>query len=391
MDQDSFDVIVVGGGIVGTAAAYFLVRRGASVALVERDRIGQGTTARSFAWINASSKVADEPYHRLNALGAGLYKELGSTFGDSRLGLHRTGMLQCISRSDAAGHAAMMEQADYLTRYGYPHSVIDAAALAELEPHITFDDEVTAIHAMSEDWLDAPQCTRVLADEVRNLGSIVLEQCAAQELTMSDYGAISGLVTQHGMFSAPRVLIAAGHETPEVLAQLTGYEAFSARFPMNRVPGLLVTTPDNDRTRNLHHVIYFDSPAGAFHIRPAPNGGLRMGADDTDGMIAEDASAGRMQEAAARLLSYARARVPELIGDITAEQCELALGIRPYPHDGKTLAGPLPGSEGLYLIATHSGITLAPALGTLMAELIIEGSTSDALRPFSLDRFPGFS
>ncbi|MGY8997148.1 MAG: FAD-dependent oxidoreductase, partial [Alphaproteobacteria bacterium] len=99
----------------------------------------------------------------------------------------------------------------------------------------------------------------------------------------------------------------------------------------------------------------------------------------------------RMAEAATRLLSFARARVPGLIGDVTTEQCELALGIRPYPHDGKTLAGALPGSQGLYLIATHSGITLAPALGQLMATLMIEGDMSDALRPFALERFPGFA
>ena len=76
MTENQVDVAVIGGGIVGSAAAYFLARRGARVALVERDRLGQGTTARSFAWINASSKIADEPYHRLNALGASIYHEL---------------------------------------------------------------------------------------------------------------------------------------------------------------------------------------------------------------------------------------------------------------------------------------------------------------------------
>ena len=59
-------------GIVGLTAAFYLARRGQRVAVVERNRIGSGTSSRSFAWINATSKVADEPYHRLNALGAAL-------------------------------------------------------------------------------------------------------------------------------------------------------------------------------------------------------------------------------------------------------------------------------------------------------------------------------
>jgi glycine/D-amino acid oxidase-like deaminating enzyme len=391
MTENQVDVAVIGGGIVGTAAAYFLARRGARVALVERDRLGQGTTARSFAWINASSKIADEPYHRLNALGASIYHDLADDFGAERLGLHRTGMLQCISRNDASGLAALEEQAGYLGRYGYPHRLVDADALSKLEPAITFGDDATAIHAMSEDWLDAPGFVTFLADEVRAMGSRVLEECTAISLELTDDGAVSGLITDQGTLSTTKVLIATGHETPEVLAALTGYEAFAARFPMNRVPGLLVTTPANKRAEELRHVIYFDGPTNAFHIRPAGNGRLRMGADDTDGMISEDASPERMAEAATRLLSFARARVPGLIGDVTTEQCELALGIRPYPHDGKTLAGALPGSQGLYLIATHSGITLAPALGQLMATLMIEGDMSDALRPFALERFPGFA
>ena len=55
-----FDAIVVGGGIVGCSAAFYLTRRGLSVALVERHRVGGGTTNASFAWINATAKVAED-------------------------------------------------------------------------------------------------------------------------------------------------------------------------------------------------------------------------------------------------------------------------------------------------------------------------------------------
>jgi glycine/D-amino acid oxidase-like deaminating enzyme len=391
MSENQVDVAIIGGGIVGTTAAYFLAHRGARVALIERDRLGQGTTARSFAWINASSKIADEPYHKLNALGASIYHDLADEFGAENLGLHRTGMLQCISRQDVSGLSAMEEQAGYLERYGYPHRRIDAYTLSSLEPAITFDDDATAIHAMSEDWLDAPEFVAFLAGEIRAMGSQVLEGCTATALDLNHDGSVSGLLTDQGTLSTSRVLIAAGHETPAVLAALTGYEAFGARFPMKRVPGLLVTTPPDRNAEALRHVIYFDGPTHAFHIRPAGNGRLRLGADDTDGMIAEDTSPENLLMAGSRLLDHARARVPELIGNVTAEQCDLAVGIRPYPHDGKTLAGALPGSEGLYLIATHSGITLAPSLGRLMAELMIDGSVPKALQSFSLERFPGFA
>ena len=48
-------------------------------------------------------------------------------------------------------------------------------------------------------------------------------------------------------------------------------------------------------------------------------------------------------------------------------------------------------ARGLYVLATHSGITLAPAIGALMAEWIATGNRPDTLAPHGLERFPGFS
>ena len=390
MDHNRFDVVVVGGGIVGSAAAFCLGRRGLTVALVERDRIGGGTTGSSFAWINATSKVADQAYHRLNAMGAALYRELAVEFGEARLGLHPSGMLQCVSRNDATGHKAMYEQAKRLRRYGYPNCILAARELAAIEPHIPFGDDAEALFAMADNWLDAPFFVRFLASELRSMGSVVIEGCAAKELQMTDDGTITGVVTAQGTLNAPKVLVTVGPDTPEVLSELTGYDAFATRFPITRVPGLLVTTPSTAPSQLLRHILYVDSPVDALHLRPTANGGLQLGADDTDGMVADDPSPDRMREAATKLLRRAKALIPGFVGEACLDDCELAIGIRAYPQDGKTLAGALPGAEGLYLIATHSGVTLAPVLGKLMAETIVDGLVPEPLQPFSLERFPGF-
>lgn len=390
-DQKTYDVVVVGGGVVGSAAAFYLARRGATVALLERGKIGGGTSSRSFTWINATSKVADEAYHRLNAMGCALYEALAGELGAAAIGWHQTGMLQGARRGSESDYAAMREQAAYLTQYGYPHRLVTADELAALEPAIRFDADTEAIYATSDAWLDAPTFTAAMADRLRAMGSTVVEDCAARSLVLDDDGTITGVSAEGGLFPSPKVLVAAGPDTPEVLAHLTGFDAFAARFPMNRVPGLLVTTPANDASRRLRHVIYIDDPADAMHIRPDASGGLRIGADDADGMVAEDSSPDQVAAAAAMVLDRAMTRFPGVVGQVDPDDCDVAIGIRPYPLDGKTVAGPLPGSEGLYVIATHSGITLAPALGELMADLIIDGNLPDALKPFSLDRFPGFA
>ena len=383
-DQNGFDVVVVGGGIIGSCAAFSLGRRGLRVALVERERIGGGTTGSSFCWINATSKVADEAYHRLNAMGARLYRELAVEFGEARLGLHPGGMLQCVRRSDATGHKALHEQFERLQRYGYPSCLLGAADLAALEPHVSFADDAEALFAMADDWLEAPLFARFLADELRTMGSAVIEDCAAKELQMTDEGTITGVVTAQGTFKRR-------HPDGQVLSDLTGYDGFAARFPTTRVPGLLVTTPSTAPRRLVRHILYVDSPADALHLRPAANGGLQLGADDTDGMVGEGASPERTREAATRLLRRTKALLPGFVGEACLDECELAVGLRAYPQDGKTLAGALPGAEGLYLIATHSGVTLAPALARLMTETIVDGLVPEPLQPFSLERFPGFA
>jgi glycine/D-amino acid oxidase-like deaminating enzyme len=186
------------------------------------------------------------------------------------------------------------------------------------------------------------------------------------------------------------VLLAAGPGTPEVLSELTGYDGFAARFPLRRVPGLLVTTPDLGARRLARHVVYFGGPP-EFHLLPDFGGGLKLGADDTDGMIAEDGALECQRAAARILLDRAAERLPGFAGAALLDDCRLAIGVRPYPADGVSLAGPLPGAAGLYVIATHSGITLAPALGRLIAETISTGRTPEALAPFRLERIEGLS
>lgn len=387
--MSQFDVVVVGGGIVGCASAFSLARKGLHVALVERDSIGCGTTSNSFAWINATSKVADESYHRLNALGGSLYRELAVEFGEARIGLYPSGMLQWVRRSDETGYKAMTDQCERLQAFNYPVIRVGRAQLQAMEPHLRFPDDVEGLYAMADPWLDAPFFARFMADEAQKLGAQVLEHCPARELEMTDEGRITGVTTDAGVLSAPRVLVAAGPGTPEVLSELTGYDGFAARFPMNRVPGLLVTTPSAAPQALVRHIIY-TLVGDAFHVRPAPNGGLRVGADDTDGMMADEPSEARIRAAAVTLLERTQALIPGFVGAACIDECDLRIGVRPYPQDGKTLAGELPGADGLFVIATHSGVTLAPALGQLMAELIVDGVKPAALEAFSLDRFQSF-
>ena len=63
------------------------------------------------------------------------------------------------------------------------------------------------------------------------------------------------------------------------------------------------------------------------------------------------------------------------------------IGVRPMPTDGVTIAGRIPGLANAWMLATHSGVTLGPLLGRLIADEIVGGTPSTVLAPFRPDRF----
>ena len=91
------DVVVIGGGIVGVSAAYYLARRGVSVALVEKGRIGAEQSSRNWGWCRQQNRDARELPMATTALA--LWDRLAEETGQD-LGFRRCGLLY-LSDDDA--------------------------------------------------------------------------------------------------------------------------------------------------------------------------------------------------------------------------------------------------------------------------------------------------
>jgi len=382
-----YDVIIVGGGIIGVMCAYALVKSGQKIVLLEQGEIAQGTTSNSFAWANATSKTTNKPYHDLNAAGVAGYHALMAEFGAEALGLKTGGSLQIADPADASGHKSLRDQAAALAAFDYPARWIDAKEMRALEPNLIFNDAAQALFAPDDICVDAPRFTRFMADQLRKLGGDIRENCAAQTLLASDDGVVTGLSCDQGDLQADTVLITTGPETNAVLGSLTGYDGFNSGFPMTRVPGLLLTTPPV--APDLLRRLVYGSAANEVHILPEFNGGIKIGADDMDGMIAEDQSPENLRRVGQMLLARAAILLPDLAA-LDIADCQLGIGVRAYPKDGLSITGQMPDAQGLYLVATHSGITLAPAIAPLMAEMIGTRRAVSKLDPFGLARFAGW-
>ena len=398
--MSDFDAIVAGAGIVGAGAAFALARVNARVALLDPNPVGSmsggaggtggaGTSRASFAWINATAKTDREDYHRLNARGAEHYRALAREFGEGRLGLHPTGMIAWARPDDERRRQALRAQVARLREWSYPVAPLDTDGLRALEPHAALPDGAEGFLAWGDAWLDAPRAIDFLCEEVRRRGGTVIagERGRVAGLLRDEAGAVRGVeVDRGGRITAPVVVAALGPDTETLLrAWLRPGEIGNRPFLVRR-PGLLVDTPDTGPFRLVRHVVYTGD--NAFHLRPAPSGGLRIGSEDAD---PESETPDDAEARAVALLARARALVPRLGGDTPLEAlaraCTVRIGVRPVPVDDRTIIGPAPRVRGLYVIATHSGVTLGPYLGQLAAEELVSGKTPGPLAPFRFDRF----
>ena len=392
--MSAFDAIVVGAGIVGAGTAFALARKGSRVALLDAGPIGStpgetgGTSRASFAWINATAKIDQEDYHRLNALGAEHYRSLAREFGEGRLGLHPTGMIAWADPGDEARRRALRAQVARLREWNYPVTPLDEGGLRALEPHVDFAPGAEGLLAWADAWLDAPRAVDLLCEQVRRAGGTVAggERGRVARLLRDETGAVRGVEAGGARLAAPVVVAALGPDTENVLRTWLRPREIGNRPFLGRRPGLLVDTPDTGPFRLVRHVLY--SADNAFHLRPGPSGGLRIGSEDADPESeAPDDAAAR----AVALLARARALLPALGGEAPIEtlarESAVRIGVRPVPIDDRAIVGPVTGVTGLYVIATHSGVTLGPWIGRLAAEEITSGRMPDQLAAFRFDRF----
>ena len=89
---------------------------------------------------------------------------------------------------------------------------------------------------------------------------------------------------------------------------------------------------------------------------------------------------------AGSLLSKAAVYWPALANAVPDK---IRVGFRPMPLDGLPVVGAVPGAQGVYVVATHSGVTLAPILGRYTAQEILAGEKIDILSPYRPERFDG--
>lgn len=369
-------IAVIGAGFVGVHVAVELARRGAAVTLIDRDDPGQGTTAGSFAWIDASHPGI-APYLELRLLGLeGWHRRRAELGHPSWLSLTGT----TIWTRDPEVAVSLARHVRRLELHGARPERLSPAAAREHEPDLVVPAGIDVVYRFPrEGWVHTRLAIAALLAQGRAVGLQLRASTEVSGPSLEASGEVTGVVLASGeTVRADAVVSCVGRWTQSLLGPAgVDVPMLDPCDPSAQVAGLVV------RTTQLGHRIGGVILADGLLMRPAGDGRLLLHSDEIDRGLTEDqAPPGLAEDLLGRL-------APRVRGAERARIEQARVCVRAIPADRIPVVGWA--RDGLYVVATHSGITLAPALGELVASELIDGRPRDELARFRPTRFESVS
>jgi glycine/D-amino acid oxidase-like deaminating enzyme len=345
------------------------------VVLFERTGPGLGATQNSFAWVNAF--VDDAHYRELRIQSLLAYRVL-----DKRLALRLVWGGYLNWAGDAQDAQIVRSNARQLEGTPYPVRAIGAAEFAKLDPNVVPGPVTDAFYSSIDAHLDPVFVTRRFLETATQSGARVIYPCELRSIEVVS-NRLRSVATNSGRFELDRLVVAAGVDTPRVLA-MVGYP-----LTLKHAPGILAHSKSlPDLTRRVH-----DAPGGLSFKQmldgsvvgtDAPNPpdipahkGIRAHTEDFPSEDLRNYHGNRILTRISRFLPGAQG-VP---------LDRLTLGFRPLPTDELPVMGRLRDVPDLHVAVTHSGVTLAPIIGRLTAEEVLTGARAEMFAPYRPERF----
>ena len=379
------DVVIVGGGIIGTLLAYELSLRSVRVVLLEANALASGTTGGSFGWINASTKAEDEAYHQFNADALNRWRTLRER-DSNLLGVHGGGSLSW-AQGDSLRRDNLRRKSNRLASWGYPTAAVTRSEILALEPALaSLAPDAEGIFFPSELWIETGRVVRYLAELARKRAADIREYSPFLGIGLDNTGRVAQVRTAQGNLSTRHVILAAGNATPSLLEFLPNAAELRQAVPLVPAPGILWELPLSENLSAINRVLSPDDESG-LRLRPTRDGGFMLGADSLDSRLKTEPAETVLRDAEEVLLSKMTPHLPSWSSAKSPLQGTIWLCERVMSADELPIIGRLPDVEGITVAVTHSGITLAPLIAALLAEAMLTGKLPAALRPYSPARF----
>ncbi|MDX1414440.1 MAG: FAD-dependent oxidoreductase [Candidatus Promineifilaceae bacterium] len=410
------DVLIIGGGIIGVSAAYYLARAGTAVTVIDKGEIGAGSSygnaglicpchstpiaapgvlSQGLKWLldgaspfyikprldrsllswiwqfrsYCNSEAFDAAVPLLRDMQRASLAQFQELIAREQLDCHfsTNGGLALYRTKEGLDYG--LREAQHLQRFGLKMSELDGDAARALEPAV-HPAVLGAVHLEEDAFITPYLFVQGLAQAAASRGAVLLPQTEVLSLVQQN-GRINIVHTTRGRFSPHLIILSAGAWSALIAREL------DINLPLQPAKGYSITVqrPENAPQKYLYlgEARVAVTPMGSW-LRYA--GTLELaGFDFSINQRRVDAI---LRAAAAYLASYAE---PEIV--------EIWRGMRPCLPDGLPMIGRAQRPSNLLVGTGHStlGLSLGPITGQLLAELVQEKRPTLPLHPFRPERF----
>jgi sarcosine oxidase subunit beta len=362
------DVIIIGGGVIGTACAYFLSKRGLKVLVLERSHLGAGASGTTAAIVSIGSSSTPEPLQPLNAESYQLILDAEQEF-KRPLETIQGGILYAAMNEPEASELQGFDQE--IRRMGIDCTLMDGPEARRQEP-LLGPEVKTALLNPAGYHINPFRLVEGYLGAALDNGSRVAYGVEVHRIDVNSH-RIDRIVTNKGDYHADWAVVAGGAYTPQILSSLR------VQIPIVPARGQVILTEACQRMTDrvimfLNHLYIRQTASGNFYL------GSHTEFEEFENRITLE-----------KITTFAKytVRAVPLFGSLRA--LRFFAGFRPICEDNLPIIGPVPGCSQLIIASGHgrTGVRFSASTGKMVSELILDGETEHPMDAFAVNRFAG--
>jgi len=364
------EVVIIGGGVVGCAIAYFLRKAHVEVMVLERDEIGSHASSAAAGLVAPLGPLSGPgPFADLVLAGFALLPSLVAELEDLSgipIGFARTGALRVVRNPKRIAH--LQKRLNSWQPLGLQLFWLSGAEARRYEPHLA-SDICAAVYAPDEAQLEAPRLVQAFAQAARKRGAQLYPQQEVIDLMRSKTKVVGVRTSTGETVGCDHLIIASGAWTA------TWGKALQTELPVSPLHGQLIEFPQ--LSTPLHHIIFGE---GAY-LAPREQTIIVGATKEERGFETQVTEQG---------VTWLKATATRLVPAISVSQINKAwAGLRPKTADSQPIFARLPQWENVMIAGGHNsvGLILSGITGQEMTRMLVTGQTPALLLPFSLERF----
>ena len=348
-------IVIIGGGVIGLAAAFELAKRNQKVTVLERGECGGQATGAAAGMLAPYSEIGEDPddfftmAHRSLQLYP-LWQEEVKEVSGLDFEYNTAGSLHVVFHE--ADELELESRLEWQSGWDVQSEIVRGETLRNLEPCLT-DDVIAAMYYPGEHHIYAPDYVRALKAACVRLGVHIVE--GAGEVTFAE-ARPDGILLQteeKGAFSADQCIVASGAWTS------CFEESVQVRLPVFPIRGQICAF--RQETEHIRHIVF--SSQG--YVLEKANGSIVCGASEDIAGFDHSVT----EKGINRLVKWSRRLFPFLDN---RQPFHRWAGLRPATQDGYPLIGRLPHLPSVIISSGHyrNGILLSPINARLVADIV---------------------